>query len=129
MAGRLDKKGNWMDTKVFFLKSSGRFSMNNTLMMIVVERDHEFDVFEALEKVGVKAFTRLQGTGTGVWQMSSREVDPKKAILLTVIPEEKREEVFAALKSNAKLDEPGRGIAFSLPVEIGLGVGIPLGRE
>ncbi len=103
--------------------------MKNTLMMIVVERDHEFDVFEALEKVGVKAFTRLQGTGTGVWQMSSREVDPKKAILLTVIPESKREEVFAALKANAKLDEPGRGVAFSLPVEIGLGVGIPLGQE
>lgn len=103
--------------------------MKNTLMMIVVERDHEFDVFEALEKVGVKAFTRLQGTGTGVWQMSSREVDPKKAILLTVIPEDKREEVFATLKSNAKLDEPGRGIAFSLPVEIGLGVGIPIGEK
>ena len=88
--------------------------MNNTLLVVIVERDNEHTVFEALQKAGIRIFTRLQGTGTGVWQSVGRAVDPEKAVLMCVIPETRREAALDALRTYAKLDDdPGRGVGIA----------------
>lgn len=96
------------------------------MLVVIVEKDREQDIFEALHDIGIRNFTRLQGTGTGLWQTVDRTVDPEKVFLLSVIQADQAEEAMKALHEKAGLDEDAaRGIAFTVPVEMGIGAGIP----
>lgn len=99
--------------------------MSQALLVVIVEKDFFLDVCEALEAAGVTAFTCLHGTGTGVWQQVERWVNPEKIVFLSVIDSDKREPVYDSLRQRVSLDQPGRGVAFSLPVDSGIGVGLP----
>lgn len=95
------------------------------LLVVIVEQDHEIQALEALEKLEIRAFTRLTGGGSGVWQAVSRPVDPEKAVLLSVIATHKIESALRSLNDEGGLGEPGRGIAFVTPVIAGIGAGLP----
>jgi len=100
--------------------------MTHALLVTIVEKDFFLDVCEALEAAGITAFTCLHGTGTGVWQKVDRWVNPEKIVFLSVISPTQRDAAYDSLKQRVSLDLPGRGIAFTLPVEGGIGVGLPV---
>ncbi|GAB5387820.1 MAG: hypothetical protein Alpg2KO_07880 [Alphaproteobacteria bacterium] len=102
---------------------------DNVLLVVIIEKSFDLEVSEAFEQAGVKAFTRLEGTGSGVWQQLDRWVDPEKLIYLTVLERDQLATAFRYLKTTAQLEKPGVGIAFTLPVFEGIGVGIPLHHD
>jgi nitrogen regulatory protein PII len=81
-------------------------------------------VVEVLDDIGISSMTFVGATGTGVWQHVTRGVSPQKTLLLSVIPAEMTEPALAALRDKAGLSEPGRGVAFTVPVSGGVGAGI-----
>ena len=102
--------------------------MSQSLIVVIVEKDFFLDVCEALEAANIKAFTCLHGTGTGVWQKVDRWVNPERIVFLSVIDSSQREPAYESLRKRVSLDLPGRGIAFTMPVESGIGVGLPTGK-
>jgi len=97
---------------------------NLTLLMVIIEKDHDLAAVEALGAVGIDAMTFVGATGTGVWQHVAREVSPHKTLVLSVLPRAMLDKALASLSDKAGLDEPGRGVAFAVPVEAGMGAGI-----
>ncbi len=95
-----------------------------TMLMVIIEKDHDLTAVEALESVGIDAMTFVGATGTGVWQHVAREVSPHKTLVMSVIPRNQLDRAMAALADKAGLSEPGRGVAFAIPVEAGMGAGI-----
>ncbi len=96
-----------------------------SLLVIIVEKAQDFTVLDALDKAGISAVTFLTGTGAGVWHTLSREVDPEKTIIMSVVDRAAAPEALKALETHGGLGQPGRGIAFSVPVDQGIGVGLP----
>ena len=94
--------------------------MAKSLLIVIVEQLHESSVIDALRKVEVKRFTRVLGTGGGIREKLNRPVDIVKAVLICEIEDSTTSAVFESLVANAKLDVPGRGIAFTMPLECGL---------
>jgi len=90
--------------------------MASSLLFVVVEQLHEASVLESLRKAEVKSFTRILGTGGGIRERLNRPVDVVKAVLFCEVPQDKMPAVLEALKGVAKIDVPGRGIAFAVPV-------------
>ena len=103
--------------------------MAQSLLVVIVEKDFFLDVCEALEAADITAFTCLHGTGTGVWQKVDRWVNPEKIVFLSVVDSTQLKPAYDSLKKRVSIDLPGRGIAFTLPVESGIGVGLPLAEE
>ncbi|MEA1938249.1 MAG: hypothetical protein U9N14_04070 [Pseudomonadota bacterium] len=97
----------------------------NHLLFVIVEQDHEIEVLDVLNDIGITAFSRFTGTGTGIWQQAERDINPEKAIIIAVISRKLKRTVLKTLAYKAKLRETGRGIAFTMPVDGGVGVGIP----
>ncbi len=98
---------------------------DSVLLVVIIEKSFDIEVSEALDQSGIKAFTRLEGTGTGVWQKLDRWVDPEKLIFLCVVKRDVVPTAMANLEDTARLKTPGVGIAFTLPVEVASGIGIP----
>lgn len=91
--------------------------MASSILFVVVEQLHEASVLEAMRKAGITAFTRVLGTGGGVRERLNRPVDVVKAILFCEVSQDTMPTLLEALREIAKLDMPGRGIAFALPAE------------
>ncbi len=87
------------------------------LLIIIVETDVDYQTLEALSEAGIAAVTYVQGTGSGIWQAVRRPVDPNKTIVLAVIDADQQERAMDALRHHVGIDEPGRGIAFTLPID------------
>lgn len=103
--------------------------MRSSLLVVIIEKSADFQALEALDSVGIKAVTFIDGTGSGVWQTVHREVDPTKTVVFSVMPSEKVPDALDALRDIAEIDKPGRGIAFSIPVDQATGVWVPGGAE
>lgn len=92
------------------------------LIVIVVEQSYDEEVAAALEYAGIMAWTRTDGTGTGVWQELDRWVDPQKYIYNCIIESDMEDRVMAALMERAGFDRPGVGIAYSMPLKRVIGI-------
>jgi len=99
--------------------------MSKVALFIVTEQANDVEVIEALAQADVTAYTKMKGTGTGVWQTLSRWVDPEKLIIMAVIDETHVQAATEALKTTGRLSEPGVGVCFLLPVLGAFGTGIP----
>jgi hypothetical protein len=97
------------------------------LLTVIVEQSYDDEVAAAFDMAGIGAWTRFEGTGTGVWETLDRWVDPQKYIYQTVITAEQEDRAFSALLSKAGLDRPGVGIAFTHELRRTAGVGVPRG--
>ncbi|HAU29516.1 MAG TPA: hypothetical protein DCW68_05325 [Rhodospirillaceae bacterium] len=89
--------------------------MASSILFVVVEQLHEASVLEAMRKAEISSFTRVLGTGGGIRERLNRPVDVVKAVLFCEVPQGKMPVLLEALREVAKLDVPGRGIAFALP--------------
>lgn len=91
------------------------------LLMVICPEDRRDQVMELVETHGVHSFTELpQVVGEGVTgKHLGTQVWPGKSVLLfTVVTDEKKDELVAALKDCRKKLFPGEGMkAFVLPAE------------
>jgi len=104
--------------------------MTASLIVTIVRKGWGSTVLEASVKAGSRGATVLFGRGAGVNEQErifGMAIEPEKEIVLTVTPTEKVDQILAAIVEVVDLDEPGRGIAFVVPVDRVVGIAHLLG--
>ena len=95
------------------------------LIITIVNKGCGDFVLEASMKAGAEGGTIIFGRGVGIHEKKKIlgiPIEPEKEIVLTVTPPAKTREILDAIVQEVKLGEPGRGIAFTLPVDRFVGV-------
>ena len=84
-------------------------------------------VMEAAKKGGAQGGTILHGRGTAngeAERLFQIVVQPDKEIVMIVVGNEIQDAVLTAINKEAGLETAGQGIAFSLPVDRTIGIGV-----
>lgn len=91
------------------------------LLMIICPENRRDDIVDMVEKHGVHSFTELpqvKGEGVTGKHLGTRVWPDKSVLMFTVVSDEKKDELVAALKECRKNLFPGEGMkAFVLPAE------------
>jgi nitrogen regulatory protein P-II 1 len=98
---------------------------NRELIITIVNRGCGDIVMEASMKAGAEGGTILFGRGVGIHEKKKIlgiPIEPEKEIVLTVTPPDKTPAILDEIVKAARLGDPGRGIAFTLPVGRFVGV-------
>ncbi|HDS64067.1 MAG TPA: P-II family nitrogen regulator [Methanofollis liminatans] len=89
------------------------------LIVTIVKKGWADQVMQAARNAGSEGGTVLMGRGTGIHEMQSFlgiPIEPEKEIVLIVVEPEQTDRVLDAISAAAELDQPGRGIAFVIPL-------------
>jgi nitrogen regulatory protein PII len=95
------------------------------LIVTIVNKGDAEKVVDASKDAGAEGGTIITGRGTGIHEKAKLFnilIEPEKEVVLTLIIKEKCADVLRAIEYGARLDEPGRGIAFVLDVERTVGI-------
>ncbi len=93
---------------------------SRTLIVTVVNKGWGDTVVEASMKAGAEGGTIMFGRGVGIHEKKKIlgiPIEPQKEIVFTVTPSKKAEAILNEIVQAARLCEPGRGIAFTIPVD------------
>ena len=88
-------------------------------IVVIVERGKANAIVKKASEAGAKGATIAFGRGSGEHLFSffrSLQIEPSKEIILIITPKEKSEELFEAVVEAARIREPGKGIAFTVPI-------------
>ncbi len=93
--------------------------MDSLCIIAVVERGKADKIVEEAKKVGARGATIFYGRGTGeseVKRFLNIHIESSKEIILVLSDDEKYKTIFDAMIDAGKLNEPGRGIIFTMPI-------------
>lgn len=93
--------------------------MQSIAVFVVVERGKADRIVEEAKKAGAFGATIFYGRGTGESEFKkffNLHIESSKEIIFILTEEEKREPIVDALVKAGKLDDPGTGILFTVPV-------------
>ena len=140
-AGEFDKRGNGIAMVAEICRvigiahlagvdqcKSGGFFMDKhqyQLIVTVVDKGKAELVVDAARRAGAEGGTIIYGRGTGIHEQAklfSIPIEPEKEVILTLIDCDKSEAVLAAIRADTGLDQPGKGIAFVVPVSETAGI-------
>lgn len=96
-----------------------------SLIITIVRKGWGDKVLEASMKAGAEGGTILMGRGVGVHEKQKIlgiPIEPEKEIVLSVTDSGKSEAILESICETCKLEYPGAGIAFVVPVEKVVGV-------
>ncbi|WP_406944341.1 P-II family nitrogen regulator [Halobacillus sp. SY10] len=102
------------------------------LIVTIVNKGDAEKVVDASKEAGAEGGTIITGRGTGIHEKAKLFnilIEPEKEVVLTLIVKEKCDGVLRAIERGARLDEPGRGIAFVLDVERTVGINHLLNQQ
>ncbi|SFJ25528.1 nitrogen regulatory protein P-II family [Halobacillus dabanensis] len=102
------------------------------LIVTIVNKGDAEKVVDASKDAGAEGGTIITGRGTGIHEKAKLFnilIEPEKEVVLTLIIKEKSAEVLRAIEHGARLDEPGRGIAFVVDVERTVGINHLLNQQ
>ena len=89
---------------------------NYKLIISVVEKNIASKVVAASKKAGAQGGTIIFGRGTSkkssYLDFFGLDTELEKGIILTLVREEKADDILQAISREAKLDKPGHGVAF-----------------
>ena len=89
------------------------------LIVTIVPKGAAEKVLRASQEAGAEGGTIIYGRGAGIHEkrkVMGVPIEPEKEVVLTVVPESITQPVLADIVEAARLDEPGRGIAFVVAV-------------
>ena len=95
------------------------------LIMTIVNKGDAGKVIDASNRGGAEGGTVINGRGSGIHEKAkllSIAIEPEKDIVLTLIKKNLTKEVLTAIEEDVKINEPGKGISFVLPVEQTVGI-------
>lgn len=95
------------------------------LIVTVVNRGMARKVVQASKDAGARGGTVIPGRGTGTREMMrflGIPFEAEKEVILTLLGERQLEPVQQAIRETGKLDRPGAGVAFVIPVGRALGL-------
>lgn len=90
------------------------------LIVTIINKGESEKVVEASKKAGASGGTIIFGRGTGVHEHAKLfgiTIEPEKEIVLTLIERKSTDVVLETIVREARLDKPGKGIAFVMEVE------------
>ncbi len=93
--------------------------MDSLCIIAVVERGKADKIVDEAKKVGAKGATIFYGRGTGeseVKRFLNIHIESSKEIILVLSDNEKYKTIFDAMIDAGKLNEPGKGIIFTMPI-------------
>jgi len=90
---------------------------NYKLIVTIVSKGKAGRVVDVAHEAGASGGTILLGHGAAVRLLLGISIDPEKEIVLTVIGEDKLQEVLDAISFEMELDSPNKGLAFVLSLD------------
>lgn len=96
-----------------------------SMIVSIVRRGWGNTVLEATVKAGATGGTVLLGRGVGVNEKDSIfgiPIEPEKEIVLTLTHDGQNDAILQEIVKAAELNQPGRGLAFVVPIEKIVGV-------
>lgn len=99
--------------------------LNPCLVVTIVRKGWGDTILEATMKAGAHGGTVMFGRGIGRNEQAKVfgiQIEPEKEVVFTVVPGDLKDAVLQAAVDAARLNEPGKGIAFVLPIDKVAGV-------
>ncbi len=93
--------------------------MDFIAIFVIVERGKADHIVDEAKKVGAVGATIFYARGTGEKEFQkffNLHVESSKEIILILTPEDKKQPIMDCLVEAGKLDDPGAGILFTVPV-------------
>ncbi len=93
--------------------------MDSLCIIAVVERGKADKIVDKAKDVGARGATIFYGRGTGeseVKRFLNIHIESSKEIILVLSDDEKYKVIFDAMIDAGKLNEPGKGIIFTIPI-------------
>ena len=97
----------------------GGNGMSYEVVCTVVERGLGQEVVDAATAAGSTGATIINARGSGIHERAkffSMNIEPEKEIVMIIIDKDKVEKIINAIRETLHIDEPGKGIMFSLDV-------------
>lgn len=96
-------------------------SLNQNLKLIItiVKKGNASRIVKASKKAGAEGCTIMMGKGTGVHEIGKLfgiPIEPEKEIIFTFVMRSLIDPVLDAIVAAGKLNKPGTGIAFTVPL-------------
>lgn len=95
------------------------------LILAILQRGKADEVVRVAIQAGAPAATVWHGRGQGIRErlgLLGLAIQPEKEIILIALEEWLLDPVLAAMVGEGKLDQPGIGIVFVLPIEKAVGM-------
>lgn len=89
------------------------------LVITIVNKGFSDYVVDTARNVGASGATIIHGRGSGIHENDSFmgiKITPEKELVLILVEKGQREKIMTEISKQAKLNEPGKGLCFSLPV-------------
>lgn len=93
--------------------------MDFVAVFVVVERGKAEQIVDEAKKVGAFGATIFYGRGTGEKESKkffNLQVESSKEIIFILTPKQDKQPIIDALVRAGKLDDPGTGILFTVPI-------------
>lgn len=100
-------------------------SNSHKLIITIVDKGMGSEIVEKTKEAGCQGGTIIPGIGTRLESAGSFfgfTFDPEKDIIFSLVESSKAYDTLQRINNEAKLDEPGRGIAFLLNVGTATGI-------
>jgi len=95
------------------------------LIVTIVNKGKASEVVEASKRAGAEGGTIILGRGTAkksFLDLLGINFEPEKEIILTLVREDKVNDVLQAISDEVKLNKPGNGIGFVINIKELLGI-------
>ena len=103
-----------------FQESRGNLEHMYHAITVIVDKGRAEDVIEAATRAGSTGGTIINARGSGIHETSrlfSMDIEPEKEIVMILSNRSRTDAIVESIRSDLKLDEPGKGILFIQSVE------------
>ena len=107
-------------------------SFKHEMIMCIVNSGFSEAVMDAAREFGARGGTVIRGRGTAnveAEKLYGIAIQPDKEIVLILVDTAIKNDILHAVYKAAGLNTPGQGIAFAVPVEDVVGIGLASAEE
>ena len=107
-------------------------SFKHEMIMCIVNSGFSETVMDAAREFGARGGTVIRGRGTAnveAEKLYGIAIQPDKEIVLILVDTAIKNDILHAVYKAAGLNTPGQGIAFAVPVEDVVGIGLASAEE
>ena len=119
--GIVNKEDATRDTITY----KGEHTMNDQMIVVIVEKNRGDDVVEAAKRGGARGATILHGRGSGAEKIEHfvhLEIEPEKEIVLVAAQNGQADAIIQSIRQDFDFDKPNTGILFTLALSGVLGM-------
>ncbi len=113
------------DLKDTLHKREERKNIMHEAIFVIVDKGEGENIIESAKKAGSQGATLINARGSGIHEkgkLFGMDIEPEKEIILILSESAKTEGIIAKVSQDNHLEEPGRGILFTVDVSRTLGL-------